>query len=62
MGTSQNDWQATETMLMLFADHVPSARLSYRAFVEKGTHQSRPGDIGVNRQWDDPKRQENSRS
>ena len=45
MGNSQNDWQETESVLKLFADHVPSARQSYRAFVEKGMDQGRRLDL-----------------
>jgi putative transposase len=47
MGNSQNDWQETESILALFADHVSAARQDYREFVEKGIdHGNRPDLIG----------------
>ena len=45
MGNSQNDWQETESVLKLFADHVLSARQNYRAFVEKGMDQGQRPDL-----------------
>jgi putative transposase len=45
LGNSQNDWQETVSVLQLFADHLSSARWSYRAFVEKGMEQGRRPDL-----------------
>jgi putative transposase len=47
MGSRQNDWQETESILALFADHVSAARQNYRKFVKKGIDQgNRPDLIG----------------
>jgi putative transposase len=45
MGNSQNNWQETESVLALFADHVSAARRGYREFVEKGIDQGRRPDL-----------------
>ena len=45
MGKRSNDWQETASVLVLFADHVSTARRQYRQFVKAGINQGRRPEL-----------------